>query len=423
MAIFSLISSTPLTLRLHYSTNGEKMSVRLTGLALLLLSSAIQAIPLTEAVRMATQRHPDSALTEARQQLESGYRRQAESLFAGDPLLNFSATGDVAGSHSGYEEYVAGIALPVWLPGQRAAKARIADQLAALAEAKHRQFIWTVAGEVLERAWALRLAESEVEQSRRQRQAAHALLEDIRRRHEAGELSRNDLLLAQQDLLDAETVHQQALNILEATRLSWASYTGLEKAPEDLEGFSGPGKDHMPEQHPRLQAALAAMNVAAALSEDAQAQQRAAPVLSLVAQRDRGSRLDDYTDALGIALSLPLGTRAAAAATIAEAEAEYSRVLAQARRVQRELQLQQAQAEQARIRAGKLLQLAEEKHRYARDRLKLARRAFELGEMDLYQLLLARGQYNQASHDLARRRLELARASARYRHLSGEIPQ
>ncbi len=392
-------------------------------LVLVFLASPIQATTLAETVRASLARHPEYPLVEARRKVGAGYRQQADSLLGGDPSLTLSATGDTFGTDRGYEEYIAGLSLPVWLPGQRGARGAIADNLAQLADSELEKLGWEVTGEVLERAWALRIAEADMKHTMEQWVAARALVRDVRHRYEVGELNRNDLLLARQDLVDAESAYQAAVATVEQARLAWISYTGLEELPEDLEGFSRLEAETSLDRHPRIRAALAAVATAMARAEDTRQQRRAPLVVSLFARRDRGDRREDYTDSLGIEFNLPLGTRAPAAPAIAEAEAERTGAEAAAGLLRRELELQLAQADRELAKASRLLQLARQKYDYSRSRFKLARRAFELGEMDLYQLLLARRQANQATRELKLRRLEKERAAARRNHVLGVIPR
>jgi len=398
--------------------------VHTTLLAILFLAVLpVHAVTLAEAVQASLERHPEFRLAEARHKVEAGYRQQAESFLGGDPSVTLSATGDTVGSDFGYEEYVVGISLPVLLPGQRSAKVAIADNMGRLADDDRKRLLWQVAGEVLERAWQLRIAHAEFKESTKQWAAARALVQDIRHRHEVGEVSRNDLLLAQQDLITAEAGYQEALNALQKARIAWRNYTGLDAFPDDLETFSARKVEEKPAPHPRLAALVAQVETARARTADARAQRRASPVVSLFAKRDRGDRNQDYTDSLGLEVSMPLGTSAPAAPAIAEAEAELTRAQASLELARRELQLELTKAEQEVARATRLHLLAEQNHRLSLSRLKLAQRAFELGEMDLYQLLLARRQSYQATRELRLRKLEKARALARKNHVSGVIPR
>ena len=399
--------------------------IRMLSIAFLtmLLPAAGQAASLVETIRQAMERHPDLALVEARKKVEAGYRDLANSVFSGDPSLEGSATGDTIGTDNGYEEYVVGVSVPIWLPGQRSAKESIADNLGLQADSEKQRLAWEVTGEVLERAWSLRIAETDLKQSMKQWAAARALVQDIRHRYEVGELSRNDLLLAQQDLIDAESTYQDAVNSLQNARLGWRNYTGSDELPEDLESYSRKTANTDIVQHPRIAAALSRTRTARARAADTRAQRRAAPVISLFTKRDRGDRDVEYTDSVGVGFSLPLGTRAHAAPAIAEAESELTTAQAETDILKRQLELSIAEAGQELARADRQLQLARQKEEYSRSRMKLAQRAFELGEMDLYQLLLARRQSNEATRNLKLRRLEKERAAARRIHISGVTPQ
>ena len=391
-------------------------------LLLPLLAMRAGAETLAEVVQNSLQRHPEVRLEQSRRKLEKGYRQQASSLLGGDPELSLSINGDQPGTDFGYEEYVAGVSVPVQLPSHREAKAALAENLGRLAEEERLRLWWRVTGEVLERAWKLRIAEADRKEAMKQWAASRALVRDIEHRHRVGEVSRNDLLLAQQEQLDAESAYQDAVSRETQARLAWRNFTGRDALPTGLEEYSSPLPAPPPlEKHPRLLALLGKVETARARAQETRSQRRAPPVVMLFAKRDRGSRQEDYTDSLGLELSLPLGTRTPAAAAIAEAEAEQARAEAELQLARRELQLLLSQAEQALATAETQHQLARRKYAYARDRMKLATRAFELGEMDLYQLLLARREYNQASRDLKLRELEKLHAAARKNHLLGVI--
>ena len=391
-------------------------------LALPLMTTGASAENLAEVVQSALERHPKVALEKAHRKLESGYRRQADALLGGDPELTLSITGDRLGTDFGYEEYTAGLSAPVQLPSHRRSKAALADTLGRLAEEERSRLWWQVTGEVLDLAWKLRIAEIDREEAMKQWKASQALARDIAHRHRVGELSRNDLLLAQQEQLDAESTYQAAVSRESQARIAWRNYTGRETLPTDLNAFAATFSAPLPlERHPRLLALQAQLETAQARVREARVQRRAAPVLSLVAKRDRGSRLDAYTDSLGLEVSLPLGTRTPAAIAIAEAEAERVRMEAELSLARRQLQLQIAQAAETLAIAERQFELAQRKYIYAQNRMKLAKRAFELGEMNLYQMLLARREFNQASRDRKLRELDKHHAAARKNHLLGAI--
>ena len=391
---------------------------------LLTLTPVAMAVSLAETIQAAVERHPQYPLHQALRKVESGYRQQAESFFGGDPSVNLSVAGDSLGSDFGSGEYVAGVSLPVWLPGQREARRMIADNLATQSVLELARLGWEVAGDVLERAWQLRIAQAGVKQALKQWAAARALEKNVAHRFEAGELTRNDLLLAQQDMVETEATYQEALSGLQQAKLSWRNYTGLEGLPEDLELFAQAEEVLTPlVQHPQLRAVLAHVQTAQARVNDTRMQRRAAPVVSVYAKRDRGARNEDYTDSLGIELTVPLGIRSHIAPAIAEAEAELTAAETEAALLKRQLELGIANAEQELLKENRLLDLAQQKNRFSHARLQLSQRAFELGEMGLYQLLLARQQAAVAARDLEIRQLEKQYAMTRKNHLLGVIPR
>ncbi len=388
-----------------------------------LLATPAGAVSLAESVSIALERHPAGAERRTLLDLADGYRTRGNSLLGGDPSLDIATASDSLGSDFGYEEYAIGIALPLASPRQRHAHRALADDLEQLSASAFARLRWEVAGEVLARAWRLEIAASDAREALKQWAGAQALESDIKHRYEAGELARNDLLLAQQDVLDKETGYQEALGARERARLAWQNYTGLDQLPDDLAQFSM-RKDVPPlEAHPRLVEALDRKTSFAARAAMARALRRAAPVVSIYSQRDRGSRPEAYTDSIGIELSLPLGTRSQAAPAIAEAEAERATAETDAMLLQRRLALQIHRANQEVANSRELLTLANAKATAAEARLHLAQRAFELGEMNLYQLLLARQQAARSTRELRRRELEAQRAIAIRNHLSGAIPQ
>lgn len=73
--------------------------------------------------------------------------------------------------------------------------------------------------------------------------------------------------------------------------------------------------------------------------------------------------------------------------------------------------------------AAQALQVAERRARLAADALAVAERAFELGETDLAERLLAERRSREANLDLALRRAEQGQAFARVNQALGMIPQ
>lgn len=391
----------------------------LAGLLALSSASSVAAGGIADAVQAALERDPRYPLHESTRAVGAGYRQQADSLLGGDPSLSVLAKSDqLIGSDRGYQEYEAAVSLPLWLPGQRGARRSIADSLDNQATTELQLIGWEVVGSVLEKAWDLRLAQGAEQQARQQWQSAERLQRDIARRVRAGELPRGDLLLAEQETLNRRAALDDAADEVEHVGLAWRSLTGLDALPMDLELQTEAATDPNP-NHPLLLAALGETGTARARRNSTSKNRRAPPVLTLYAKRDRGVSDDPFTNSIGAEISIPFGSGAHSAPGIAEAEAELTRSQAALAEIERELVLTQKQAKHALKQAKRRLASAGRRDALGRSRLQLSQRAFELGEIDLYQLLLARQQAADAALDLERSELRIIRAIAINNHVLG----
>jgi len=388
-----------------------------------LLPSAMAAPTLAEVIDAALQHHPDRLLPAARKRLADGYRRQADALLGGDPAVALSAWNDMIGNDDGYREQQASLALPLRPPGLRDARRRQAELIDGEAEALTQRLRWQVAAGVLQRLWALHLAERELALDVRQHAAAIALEKTVARRVEAGELARSELLLAQQERLTREVIVQDARSALDKARADWLSFTGSSELPASFTPTPLPAEASIDEDHPLLRPARLAMERAIAQRYETQIRRRENPVLSLYLKRDRGAARDPYNEYVGAEISIPFGTALHNAPALAEAaeQVEISRAAYAETRRQLTLNLTHARQELDRARAA--LTLAQKRDQLAQQRLHMSERAFELGETGLYLLLQARGKAIDAARELDRSQIRHQRAIVEYNLALGAIPE
>lgn len=400
---------------------------RLAALALvpvLLLPPASPAATgdLARLVEAAYQRHPNRALDAAERRLGEALGERADHPLAGDPAFNLRHLNDGVGSNNGFREWEGGVDLPLWWPGQRQRVRSEGEHAVAAASALARGTRLTVAGEVRERLWGAALARGARDQARSDRDGAAALARDIGHRVAAGELPRSDLLLARKDLLAREDALAEAEARVIAAEQQVARYTGLgtvpTPAPEPV-----PDDPQLTPDHPLRALVDAEVARERARLARVRGERRAGPSLWLGATSTRDAAGEDWDNAVGMEVSIPLGGTAHAAPAQAEADAALARAEARRAQVLRDLEtalaeahLEHRQASAAVTRAAALLSLAE-------DSLRLEQRAFELGEADLVRLLRARADARDARHALEARRLELGRAAARINQALGVTPQ
>jgi len=165
---------------------------------LLLLAPPVYAEgTLRDAVERAWERQPAHKAQSARADEFAAKRDAAQALFPEPPSLFATYRSDRLHSDEGQREMEAGIAFPLWLPGEQGRQAAVVsaerDQYdTALAAAKLK-----IAGEVREAYWQARLAENELVLARRKVEEATIIEADVTRRVRAGDLARVDLNQAQ----------------------------------------------------------------------------------------------------------------------------------------------------------------------------------------------------------------------------------
>ncbi len=376
---------------------------------------------LAQAVNSAFDKARQAMLVESLKQQGDAIRHQAAGLIAGNPTLSLSHLSDWPDRDRGLAEWEAGVELPLWLPGQRDARNRVANATTDQAEALERLLRLKTAGSVRESVWALALANGRAALADDALDTARTLERSIDKKVQAGELARLELLLARQETSEAEIDRQKAHADREQALTRLRLLTGLEKAPTDYR--ETPATHGLTEHHPRRR--LAAMKTARARAERDRGlvEKRENPSLSIGGKSQRDSRDQDYEQLLALEVRLPLGLSSQAAPRQAAAERELTRLLVEQHRIEAELEQEHAAARLELEASRDAVTLAEKRSAQASDALRLSRRAFELGETGLRQVIPALRSARQADLNLALRRIEQGRAVARFNQALGVIPR
>ncbi|MEA1048516.1 TolC family protein [Lamprobacter modestohalophilus] len=433
---------------------------------------------LAEAVAAALEQAGQLIRTDALRGEADAVRRQAGAWTAADPALRLKGVSDRFTGDDGAYEVEALLELPLWLPGQRRARLELANSLGLRAEALARLLRWEVAGAVRDAVWAAKLAEVQLQQANAAYEAARGLESVVAKRYDAGELARLDLLTAQQETLARQAELTAARADWEQAKAAYVQITGRLQLPEppnwpsvepitagqeagtdsnayldqgqgarayshdgqaarghsvrsdglgagvmNSNGIGGNGIGGLPADHPLLAEADAALARARAEREQVVSDRRGNPILSLGSRRTRDARAFPDDDALQLELSIPFGLASQSAPEIAASERQVTERLAELHRMRREAERELVAAVLGRRGAAEALQVAERRASLAADALSVAQRAFELGETDLAERLLAERRAREAHLDLALRRAEQGQALARVNQALGMIPQ
>ncbi|URI09390.1 TolC family protein [Aquincola tertiaricarbonis] len=382
---------------------------------------SVDRVPLRTALDAAWQRTVVARESDGQRRRAEAERAAADSLWAAPPSLEISHRSDRLQSNTGRRETELGVAIPLWLPGQRAARAGTADAAAAQAQAAALAARLRLAGELREVAWQVAALQAEVAQADAQTQALKQLADDVARRVRAGDLARADALAAQAEHLAASALQTEGRQRLQAAHARWTLLTGLAAAP-DLAGPAGEETTRPVAPHPELQLASQSTQLARQRAELMRRSRRDAPELTLGVRQDVPGRAEATQGSLVVGLRLPFGTddrnRPLEAAALAELDVAETHEL----RLREKLDSDTAAAREALRSAEAQLEAETTRARLLRERATLIDKSFRAGETPLPDQLRALAAAGQADSAVARQTAALGLAHARLQQALGLLP-
>ncbi len=398
------------------------LSMTCTFLLSYTLLTGAYAADWQETLDAAWRRLPEARASAALGNVAAARREAADSWFPEAPTLTIGERSDRFNRKRGAVEYETELALPLWLPEQRAASRAAAESGASVQSAQHDRLRLQLAGELRELAWSIHQAGEQRRENNAKLQATLSLEDDIARRVRAGELARSDLNLirierseAESDVAEADAQHAALLR-------RWHTLTGRETLPDPLLETLPAAPLPDDDEHPLLRertAAVAAARTALTLSRQTQ---RKPPELAVSYRHERGEYGEGFAGSVGIALKIPLASTTLNAPRLAEDNATLIAAEAGLEDLRRRLDDECNQQQAALTAAARRQALAEDNRRAARDNLALFEKSFALGELDLASLLRARTAAQRADSAVRKAAGDHGRAIARLRQTLGLLP-
>jgi cobalt-zinc-cadmium efflux system outer membrane protein len=242
--------------------------------------------------------------------------------------LELSNKTDRLSNNQGAREVEVGIAVPLWLPGERGRSAALADAEGAAVESRARAAQLRVAAAVRDSWWQWQRARIEVGTARDQLESTRLIAADVARRAKAGDLARADQHQADGAVASAEASVAHAEAGLAAARQHLRALAGAAPAS------SGAG-DTLAEPDPAFasteieaHAALQELKDRATVAERTAAlgatQSRANPELVLATTLDRGARGEASQQTITLGIRIPFGAGSRFDASNANARADAS---------------------------------------------------------------------------------------------------
>jgi cobalt-zinc-cadmium efflux system outer membrane protein len=310
--------------------------------------------------------------------------------------------------------------VPLWLPGQRAARAAAADAAASQADAAEQAARLRLAGELREAAWSLSALSAEAAQGDAQAGALAQVLADVERRVRAGDLARADALAAEADLLAAKAQQAEVLQRMQAARTRWKLLTGMTAMPDA--STAGDSAVVSPTLHPELEHARQTTEQTRKRLDLLRRSRRDAPELTLGVRQDVSGRAEAAQNSLVVGLRLPFGTDVRNRPLEAAALSELDIAQTTEQRLAERLEAEQATALDAVRSALAQADAETSRARLLRERATLIDKSFRAGETPLPDLLRALAAAAQADSAVARQTAALGLARARLQQALGLLP-
>ena len=383
-----------------------------------------QSLTLKALFEHAWARQPEAQSAALRREAAQAARNSASSWTAEPVALELSTKTDRPGSNQGNREVDIGVAMPLWLPGERARKAALGDAEAKAADSRRLAAQLQLAAPVREAWWALQRAQAEMGLAQDRLQNAQRLAADVARRFKAGDMSRADQTQADSAVAQAEAALAEATgarDVAQAALAAWGSNLALTDGAEpESEALPAVG---LPTDHPAVADWQDQAEVARRAADLAAVQTRANPELTVGATRGREQAGERYLQSFTVGVRVPLGggDRSRAKELAARADALDAEVRA---RVERDRLTAEVAAASARVKATQAQREAMARHAaLARDTRGFVDKAFRLGEADWPTRLRVELEAVQAERQLARARIDAAAAVSTLRQALGLLPQ
>jgi len=383
---------------------------------------------LGEAYAAAWARLPEARSLELRRDAAAARRQIANAWTAEAPALELSGKTDQLNRNQGSREYVAGISLPLWLPGERDRFGALADAEAQAIDSRLLAAQLRIAAAIRESWWSWQRARGLSAVAGERLGNARRIAVDVARRVKAGDLARADQHQAEGAVAAAEAALAEAEGAVAVAAEQLRGLIGVApaiQAAERAERLPVLPVDFnsLDRTHPAVAELLDRAEVARRSAELAAAQKRANPELVLATTRDRGTFADPYSQTITAGVRIPLSSEVRHRAKVSAARAEAAELDAQLL-IERERVLAGLSAARIRIlTAQKQLDAAATRARLARETRGFFEKSFRLGESDLPTRLRIELEAVEAERQTALTRTDLAAAISELRQALGLLPE
>lgn len=355
-------------------------------------------------------------------ELQSANEALANAMFAEPMVGNLSVFEDsIVGTNNGMQEWEGSVDMPLWLPGQRDSRQKLADKIAQQLPAYQQRSMLIAAQQVRSLIWDIKLAETTVEQSQQVWQTAQKLEKDVTSRVKAGDLPNTERLLASSNTIEARTKLVSAQASLQEKLKTYQYFTGTLNVPADYQEILSQQAE-VTSEHPYIQMQDQYIDMLRSKQDLARYDSAVNPNLSVGMRRDRGDRRESYTNSLGLGISIALNDKRYSQPAVAEAAAELADAQVQRQQLLRDLNAQLIVARESLQSKQDQLALFTEQDKTTQSYFALQKRAFDLGEINLIDLLRSQVLANESHSRLNLLKVEVEMIISNINQILGETP-
>ncbi|KQW02913.1 TolC family protein [Rhizobacter sp. Root1221] len=327
-------------------------------------------------------------------------------------------------NNTGRKEAEIGVVVPVWWPGQRSARAAVAEAELQLAEASTHAARLRLAAQVIDAGWSCSAAVADQQVADSRHRFLAELGNDVERRVKAGDLAPADALAARADALEARSLADEAARRTQASESTWTLLTGVPTCPIGPESSPPPGTVGAFDvsSHPEAVRAQVALEAARRRLEVVQASRRDPPEVSVRYRQESSGSSEATQRGIGIGLRVPFGTDARSKPVEAAALGDLNQAELALERVRERLVADERMARSTLEGASVQLDHARARAQASRERSRLLDKAFKAGEASLPDVLRAAQSAALADAQLARLTSALGQALAKHHIALGILP-
>lgn len=345
----------------------------------------------------------------------------ANSTFPTAPAATLRHQNDAVGSNRGEREWETEFEMPVWLSGQRAARLTLAKDVESSIATSRQSLMLQLAGALREAVWDIRMSQESESVYESRLKIAQKLEQDVAVRYRAGELAKTDLMLAQNETLQAESAYVRAQAEVKYATDRYIALTGINEIPANLDETLSE-LNVLSDQHPLLQEANSRIEIAKDEREVVGVERREPPQFILSARSQRGPNDNFYNDGIGFKVRIPFASEARNAPLLASAESNVAGAMTELGKLKLTMETALHKAEHNLLVTKKELELTTKQNQITQENVRLARKAFKLGETDLVSLLRTESLAFEVERALASKKIQLQWDIARYNQAVGVLP-